>query len=124
MAKPIPTCRSLICCGDYGCSIMYREQYQKAHELAEQLLALAQRAQDPAFLLEAHLALGTTLHGLGEFLSSRKYMEQSIALSDPRQHSAYGLPLCWCRPWDDLPSRDRLDPVDAWVFRPGAPEEP
>ena len=35
----------------------------------EQLLSLAQSVQDPALLLEAHMALGSTLFCLGEFVS-------------------------------------------------------
>jgi len=74
----------------WGLWVFYyvREQFQKAHELAEQLFTLAQRARDPAFLLEAHMALGTILHCLGEFVSARKYLEQSFTLYDPQQHRA------------------------------------
>src|SRR5262245_33029776 len=38
-----------------------RGELQTARELAEQLLSLAQRQQDPALLLQAHYALGDTL---------------------------------------------------------------
>src|SRR5262249_3905526 len=37
-----------------------------ARELGEQLLGLAQKEQDPALLVEAHWALGSTLFLLGE----------------------------------------------------------
>ena len=65
-----------------------REELRKAHELAEQLFTLAQHAQDPAWLLEAHTALGATLHCLGEFVSAREHAEQTIALYDLQQHGA------------------------------------
>ena len=41
---------------------------------------LAQSVQDPAFLIEAHRALGQCLYSLGEFVSAREHLEQSIAL--------------------------------------------
>jgi predicted ATPase len=44
-----------------------RAECKAARELAEQLLTLAQSVQDAALLLEAHLALGTSLSYLGEF---------------------------------------------------------
>jgi predicted ATPase len=59
-----------------------RAELQTAHELAEQLLSLAQNVQDPAFLVEAHQALGMTLWHLGEFASAQKHCEQGIALYD------------------------------------------
>ena len=37
---------------------LVRAELKKARELAEQLLNLAQRVEDPALLLEAHTALG------------------------------------------------------------------
>jgi tetratricopeptide (TPR) repeat protein len=72
----------------WGLWVFYyvREELRKAHELAEQLLALAQGAKDPTLLMEAHMALGTILHPLGEFISARKHLEQSIALYDPQRH--------------------------------------
>jgi predicted ATPase len=47
-------------------------------ELAEQLLALAQRQGDPALLLAAHSALGTTLFFLGAFALARLHLEEGI----------------------------------------------
>ena len=46
---------------------MVRAELQTARELAEQLFSLAQRAQDPALLLEAHRVLGQTMFWLGEW---------------------------------------------------------
>src|SRR3989454_11386250 len=42
-----------------------RAELQTAHALGEQLLTLAQQAQDSAMLVVAHRALGTTLLFLG-----------------------------------------------------------
>ena len=44
---------------------------------------------DPALLLEAHHALGTTLNYLGEFAAAQAHLEQGIALYDPQQHRAH-----------------------------------
>ncbi|MFQ5595325.1 MAG: AAA family ATPase, partial [Anaerolineae bacterium] len=66
-----------------------RAELQTAHEVAEQLLNLAQNEQDPALLLEAHRALGPTLLWLGEFAPARAHLEQGIALYDPQQHHSH-----------------------------------
>jgi predicted ATPase len=63
-----------------------RGKFQPARELAEQLLALAQRGQEPALLLEAHYASGVPLVWLGEFVQAREHLEQGIALYNPQQH--------------------------------------
>jgi predicted ATPase len=66
-----------------------RAELQTARELAEQLLRLAQRVQEPAFFLVAHLSLGTTLFFLGELTRARGHLEQSIARYDPQQHRVH-----------------------------------
>jgi len=38
--------------------------------------------------VEAHVALGYTLHCLGEFIPAREHSEQGVALYDPQQHRA------------------------------------
>src|SRR5262249_7911715 len=63
-----------------------RAELQVARELGEQLLVLAQRLQDPVYLIEAYRALGNTLFWLGEFAPTRVYLEQAIALYDFQQH--------------------------------------
>src|SRR5262249_435727 len=69
-------------------------QDKRARERGEQLLTLAQRVQDPVFLLGAHFALGQTLYFLGELASAREHLEQSIALYDPQQYRS----LAWAGP--------------------------
>src|SRR5262249_52897843 len=54
----------------------------------EQCLSLAQRHQDPALLLEAHMVMGVTLLQLGELTSGLEHLEHAIALYDPQQHRA------------------------------------
>src|SRR5262249_371021 len=61
------------------------------HDLATQLLQLAQRLQDPALLIEADVALGYTSYYLGNFDAAREYAEEGIALYDPQQHHALAL---------------------------------
>ncbi|MDF3834760.1 adenylate/guanylate cyclase domain-containing protein [Cupriavidus basilensis] len=62
-----------------------RGELRTARELGEQLLALAEKAQDPALLVEAHRALGASLLSLGELEPARAQLEQALALYDPRQ---------------------------------------
>jgi class 3 adenylate cyclase/predicted ATPase len=59
-----------------------RAELRTARQLAEQLLALAERAQNPSHLLEAHRALGHTLLFLGEFVAARAHVQQGLALCD------------------------------------------
>jgi predicted ATPase len=59
---------------------------EAARELGAQLLSLAQRAQDPALLVQAHLELGSTLYALGELGSARAHLEQGMALYHPQQY--------------------------------------
>jgi hypothetical protein len=78
-----------------------RSEPKTAQELGEQLLRLAQSVQDPALLLEAHVALGNTLVWLGEFAPAHAHLEQGIALYNPQQHRSHILlyghdPGAWC----------------------------
>ena len=62
---------------------------RKAPNLAEQLLTLAGRAQDPGLLLEARHALGPSYLWGGEWATALAHLEQGIALYDPQQHRSY-----------------------------------
>ena len=66
-----------------------RAELQTAHALIAQLLSLAQRVQDPAFLVEAHHQLGWILLHLGELTAARAHLERGIALYDPPKHRSY-----------------------------------
>jgi predicted ATPase/class 3 adenylate cyclase len=66
-----------------------RAEYQTAWELAEQLLSLAQRLQEPDLLLQAHHALGLTLFYFGALARARAHLGQSTALYDPQQHRSH-----------------------------------
>jgi len=63
-----------------------RAELQTARELAEQLLSLAQGAQDPARLLQAHHASWPTLFCLGELVTARAHLEQGITLYNSQQY--------------------------------------
>jgi predicted ATPase/DNA-binding winged helix-turn-helix (wHTH) protein len=58
-----------------------RAELQTAHVLAEQLLQMAQRLQDPVCLLWAHNALGMTLKFMGQLVQARAHLEESLTLS-------------------------------------------
>lgn len=60
-----------------------------AREVGEQFLTLAQREGNPAFLLEAHRAMGITLFGLAELIPAREHLERGIALFDPQKHQSH-----------------------------------
>jgi predicted ATPase len=65
-----------------------RPELQMAHELGEQLLALAQQVRDASMMCAAHRALGTTLFMLGAGAAAHTHFAQGIALYDPQQHRA------------------------------------
>jgi tetratricopeptide (TPR) repeat protein len=60
-----------------------RLMYRQARVLGEQYLALAQQEGDPVVLLEAYVALGTTLFRLGELAAACQHFEAGFALYDP-----------------------------------------
>jgi class 3 adenylate cyclase/predicted ATPase len=62
-----------------------RAEYQTAQALGEQLLALAQHAQDATMLVAAHAALERTLFHRGAIASAQTHFVQGIALYDAQQ---------------------------------------
>jgi class 3 adenylate cyclase/tetratricopeptide (TPR) repeat protein len=71
---------------------LIRAELQTARELAERLMSLAQRAQDPALLLDAHWNLACVSYSLGEWIAARAHCERAVTLYDPGQrHAAIGL---------------------------------
>jgi adenylate cyclase len=63
-----------------------RGELRVGQELGKQLLKLAQQAQEPALLLEAHHELWANLSARGELVSAHSHMEQGVALYDPQKH--------------------------------------
>jgi class 3 adenylate cyclase/predicted ATPase len=86
---------------------LVRAALQKTHALGEQLLALAQQAQDATMLPAAHRALGSTLFYLGTPASAHTHFTQGIACYDLQQHRASvfrygedtGVTCRSCVPW-------------------------
>ena len=77
-----------------------RAEYQTAHALGEQLLTLAQQAQDSAMLVAAHRALGATLLYLGaeprrSRTTHRVWRSMTPSSTTPRR-SAMGRMRAWC----------------------------
>src|SRR5262249_30234804 len=66
-----------------------RGDLRSAHELAKQLLALAENARDPSLLLEAHFSRGFTLLWVGDLAPARGHLEQGIHLYDPQIHCSH-----------------------------------
>jgi predicted ATPase len=66
-----------------------RAELRTARELGEQLTHLAQQVRDPAFLLQAHFALGVTSYWLGELASARAHFEQGMSFYNPHQQRSY-----------------------------------
>jgi len=67
----------------------YRANARTALELGEELLALAERAGDPALLLEGHHALWPVLIWIGRVSAARPHLEEGITLYDKTKHRAH-----------------------------------
>jgi predicted ATPase/class 3 adenylate cyclase len=72
----------------WGLAYFYtlRSQCRTSREVGEQLCSLAQRAQDPVLLQQAHNAMAGALLHLGELSAAQEHLQQGIALYDPQQH--------------------------------------
>ena len=68
-----------------------RGQHQRALELAQQALSLVQDGGDPAFLLEAHHAMWSTLIGLGRSVEAVEHLRRGITLYDRRERRSWWL---------------------------------
>ena len=67
----------------------HRASAGTALELARELLALAERLDDPALLLEGHHALWPVLVWLGKADAARRHLQQGIALYDKARHRSH-----------------------------------
>jgi predicted ATPase len=74
----------------WGMIVLYmgRAEHETAREFGEQCLSLARRLDDPALLLVAHIALGTSWFCLGQLSQAHAHYEQGMRLYDPQQHHA------------------------------------
>jgi predicted ATPase len=67
----------------------HRASASTALELGRELLALAERLDDPALLLEGHHALWPVLVWLGNADAARRHLDQGMALYDKTQHRSH-----------------------------------
>jgi class 3 adenylate cyclase/predicted ATPase len=65
---------------------LLRAELAVAHEVAEDMLALAERQADPESLVIAHRVLGASLFWLGKFVPARAHLEEALVRYDPDQH--------------------------------------
>jgi predicted ATPase len=74
----------------HGLWIFYltKAELKTSQEIAEQLLSLAQRFQDPASLLEAHHVLGANFFWRGKYTHAQTHLEQAITLYDSQPQSS------------------------------------
>jgi predicted ATPase len=79
----------------WGVAYFYtlRSQCRTAREVGEQLFSLAQGAQDPVLLQQAHNVMAGALLHLGELAAAQAHLQQGLALYDPQQHRAQVLRL-------------------------------
>lgn len=66
-----------------------RSELHKAQEMAFELLALAQREQDPDWALQAHQAMGMTAFCRGNPAVAVRHVEHATALYDPQRHRTH-----------------------------------
>jgi predicted ATPase len=63
-----------------------RAEHQRARELGEEALSLAQQAEDPLLMALGHSYLGFILFALGEYTIARAHLEEMISFYEPQQH--------------------------------------
>jgi len=83
MGKTSQLCQVL---GQLAVGYYVRAEHQKARELAEEALSLAQQAEDPLLVALGHWRLGFILFCLGEYTTARAHFEQMISFYKPQQH--------------------------------------
>jgi class 3 adenylate cyclase/predicted ATPase len=66
-----------------------RGELPMARTLAEELLAIAESADDADLMVEACSAFGSVLFWLGEFTTAQRYLDRGIALYDAERHRAH-----------------------------------
>jgi predicted ATPase len=70
-----------------GAFRIVRAEYQMARELGVQLLRLAQSAQEPGLLVNAHQLLSHSFYFVGEFSSAREHCDAGTAVYKQKKHS-------------------------------------
>ena len=70
---------------------LVRAELDASHEVALQLMTLAEQEGSVAYELEAHRPLGQSLFYLGAFAAARHHCARTIALYDPEAHGGHVL---------------------------------
>lgn len=66
-----------------------RSGYELALDLAQQLLRMAERSDDPVQLQQAHFAVGNTQFWRGEFTEARSHLEKAIGMHRASYHARH-----------------------------------
>jgi predicted ATPase len=66
-------------------------EFEKSLDWGQQLLGLAQQAQDSAYVVAAHWTLGVSHYFRGELVLGREYLERANAGYDPQRHRSLSL---------------------------------
>jgi tetratricopeptide (TPR) repeat protein len=69
--------------------VLVSGRFTEALEHSARLLRLADRCADPGVAMLAHLAQGTTCHGLGRFEEAVQHLDEGIRRYDATAHAAY-----------------------------------
>lgn len=114
---------------------LLRGEYATASELADEMLGLGRRADDPVLLAEGHLYCGMVHMYLGTFDVAREHLEEAFARYQRPDHGdliyeaqgdtgvmalAYGAVVLWNLGWG-AESRDRSDRSLELAERVGGP---
>lgn len=70
-------------------------KHEQALAFARQLLSLAEQAQEPAYVVFGHHAIGLSCVAFGDLRPARAHMEQALALFRRQQVAAPGLSSTW-----------------------------
>ena len=70
-----------------------QSKYELARATAQEMMALAAKAQDAALLIEAHRVTGNVAFWTGDFAMACVEMERAVTLYDPQRHQALAVEL-------------------------------
>jgi predicted ATPase len=69
-----------------------RAELQTAQDLADRLLTLAQKAQDPYLFLIAHISRGNAALLRGDLLLAQEHLQQGLSVYDSQKHNPFICP--------------------------------
>jgi tetratricopeptide (TPR) repeat protein len=92
LGETAPLCPILL---GLGICAIGRGQLQKAQELLERTLTLAQQQHAAESLMRGYTVMGITLLFLGEFVAAHAHFEQGIAVSEVQMRQSPPCPVPW-----------------------------